>query len=237
KQDELHTLNNRPTLPRVHFPVQEEPRGFGDAIAHGEPMLTSGRPDGSPFNGAVIALGDDIVHAKIGAMRQLISAHAANGNMIVGVQRVSREQATRYGVVVVEPSPLDLGDGFVGKTAYRVSGMEEKPANPTPNRINGEEVYLAVVGRYLINATDMAYLSGSEGSIYKELDFTSLLQMNARDGNLTAVELDGVWHSVGTPLESQKAFIRFALQPESGEPTTQQQELRAFTRQLLDSID
>jgi UTP-glucose-1-phosphate uridylyltransferase len=148
--------------------------------------------------------------------------------MVVAVQRVSREDASRYGVILVDAQPLKLGAEFVGKAAYRALGMEEKPAEPTPNVIDGEDVYFAVVGRYLIRPEDMAFLTGAEGSIDVELDFTALQQHNAASRDLVAVELDGTWLSVGTPLDAQKAYLRYALA--SGDD---REELRDYARQLL----
>ena len=110
--------------------------------------------------------------------------------------------------------------------------MEEKPAEPTANVIDGEEVYFAVVGRYLIRPADMRYLTGAEGSIDAELDFTALQQGAIADKSLVAVELDGTWLSVGTPLDAQKAYLHYAL---SSGPD--REELRAGARRLLDAVE
>jgi UTP--glucose-1-phosphate uridylyltransferase len=199
-------IEGRTRLDTVDLVVQDEPIGFGHAISLAAPHLKTG-----DFAGAVIALGDDVVHAPTPAAAQLVSAHANTDAMIVGVQRVSREDASRYGVVLVDTEPLDLGSDFSGKAAYRVEKMQEKPKDPTPNDLDGQEVYLAVVGRYLIRPSDMEYLTGASGSIQKELDFTALQQHNAKERALVAVELDGTWLSVGTPLDAQKAYLHYAL--------------------------
>ncbi len=199
-------IEGRTRLDTVDLVVQEKPIGFGHAISLAAPHLHTG-----DFAGAVIALGDDIVHASMPAAGQLMSAHANTGAMVVGVQRVSREDASRYGVVLVDTQPLALGDEFSGAAAYLVNEMQEKPKDPTPNHIDGEDVYLAVVGRYLIRPSDMRFLTGAEGSIQAELDFTALQQHNAATDDLVAVELDGTWLSVGTPLDAQKAYLHYAL--------------------------
>ncbi len=199
-------IEGRTRLDTVDLVVQDDPIGFGHAISLAAPRLHAG-----DFAGAVIALGDDVVHASTPAAAQLVSAHANTDSMIVGVQRVSREDASRYGVVLVDTEPLDLGAEFSGTAGYRVKKMQEKPRDPTPNDIDGEEVYLAVVGRYLIRPSDMRFLTGAEGSIQAELDFTALQQHNAAAKELVAVELDGTWLSVGTPLDAQKAYLHYAL--------------------------
>jgi UTP-glucose-1-phosphate uridylyltransferase len=225
KDVEAQMIADRAMLGRVDLVVQTAPRGFGDAISLAAPHLTDGG-----FVGAVIALGDDVVHASTPAARQLMAAHALTESMIVAVQRVSKADASRYGVVLVDAQPLDLGPEFLGKAAYRAVDMEEKPDEPTANVIDGEAVYFAVVGRYLIRPSDMAFLTGAEGSIDVELDFTALQQRNALAGALVAVELDGTWLSVGTPTDAQKAYLRYALAP-GGD----REELRDYARQLLDA--
>ena len=237
RTDELDLVASRPTFRRVHFVIQSEPRGFGDAIALAEPYLRAGTENGDPFAGAVVALGDDVVHAETPAIRQLISAHRLTGDMIVGVQRVTKEQARGFGVVVVDPNPLALSEEFCGRTAYRVVGMEEKPSDPTPNQVDGEEVYLAVVGRYLVNLADMAFLSKRTGTVEQELDFTALQQQTANAGRLIAIELTGTWHTVGSSFGAQKAFMHYALVPETGDPTAEQEELRRWVRGLLETVD
>jgi UTP--glucose-1-phosphate uridylyltransferase len=227
---ELAALGARPPLrPRVL--VQVEPRGFGDAVAMAYPFLSP--REGRSYTGAVVALGDDLVHAPVSCMEQLVSAHRQVGGMIVAVQPVARDAARRYGVVTVHPTPLALDGTFLGRRAYKALRVEEKPPDPEPNLLDGVETYLAIVGRYVLGTEDVAFLAGEDSSVARELDFTSLLRRNAAAGTLTAVEPRGVWVSVGTPQEAQRAFLRYALVPQSGEPTPSQAELIAYARDLL----
>lgn len=224
---ELEFLRSRPRF-RVTYGCQSEPRGFGEAVGMAYPLVR----DGS-FRGVAVALGDDLVHAPVPCLAQLLSAHRQTGAFIVAIQPVAREEARQYGVVHVEPEPLPLDETFLGRRAYRVLAVEEKPFDPQPNRLRGEEVYLAIVGRYILNVGDVAFLASREGSMVHELDFTEVLRHNIAKENLVAVEIRGTWHSVGTPLNAQKAFLHFALVPTRGKPTPQQQELARYLRTLL----
>ena len=233
---ELELIRSRPRF-RVRYVLQPEPRGFGEAVAMAYPHLLRDESKRRPYTGVAVALGDDLIHAPVPCLAQLVSAHRLNGAMTIAVQAVSRDEATQYGVAQVEPEPLALGGKFTGKRAYRVVAVDEKPADPKPNRLDGKDVYLAIVGRYVLNAGDIEFLRTGEGSLGRELDFTGLLHKNIADGMLTAVEIRGTWHSVGTPLQAQKAFTHFALVPTTGEPTPEQRELARYVRALLVEID
>lgn len=231
KLAELELLRSRPRF-RVTYARQLEPRGFGEAVG----MAYSRVREGS-FGGVAVALGDDLVHAPVPCLAQVLSAHRQTGAFIVAIQAVTREEARRYGVVYVEPEPFPLDETFLGKRAYRVLAVEEKPLDPQPNRLRGEEVYFAIVGRYVLNGDDVAFLASRESSLTHELDFTEVLRHNIAKKNLLAVEIRGTWHSVGTPLDAQKAFLHFALVPTKGKPTPQQQELARYLRTLLTEVE
>lgn len=232
KTAEMEQIRALPRFKCAECVVQTEPRGFGDATALAADVFFA-----EEFDGACVALGDDVVHAASPAMAQLISGRRSLGGTVAAVQRVSKEEASRFGVVLVESEPIEMPNDFTGRTAYRVLDMEEKPADPSPNMIDGEETYLAVAGRYAISADDMRFLAGAEGAVHQELDFTALLRRNAASGSLSAVELDGHWHSVGSPLDAQKAFLRYALIPESGQAGGSHAELRRYAQSLLDELD
>ncbi|GIX06239.1 MAG: UTP--glucose-1-phosphate uridylyltransferase [Candidatus Poribacteria bacterium] len=232
KQEELRQIQERPRLDRLHVVTQQVPNGFGVAVSLAAPYLQAGDQAGRPFVGACVALGDDLVHSRTPAMAQLIAVHQETGATVVGVQRVSRETASRFGLVVVDPEPLTV-QNTSGWRAYRVRAMEEKPQDPIPSLLEGEEVYFAVIGRYLVRPEDMEFLVAGSGSVEQEFNFTELLQRRAAEGTLVAVEVAGHWHSVGTALEAQQAFLRYALIPEEGSPTPEQRRLREYVQELL----
>jgi UTP--glucose-1-phosphate uridylyltransferase len=236
KLAELELIRSRPRF-RVRYARQPVPRGFGEAVGMAYGQLVAAERKRRPYLGVAVALGDDLVHAPVPCLAQLLSAHQQTEALTLAVQAVSRNEATQYGVVQVEPEPLALDATFIGKQAYRVVAVDEKPENPKPNLLNGKDVYLAIVGRYVLNVADVEFLSVREGSLSRELDFTDLLRHNIEFGRLIAVEIRGTWHSVGTPLQAQRAFTHFALVPTTGEPTPDQRELARYVRALLTEID
>lgn len=75
----------------------------------------------------------------------------------MAVQQVSDEEAKKFGVVLIDikKGKLNISDNFHGKAAYMVTGIEEKPG---ANTINGEDQYYAILGRYVLNDSDINYL-------------------------------------------------------------------------------
>lgn len=197
----------------VHFFVQSSAKGFGDAIARVCPRMERERKLGIRYRGVVVVLGDDMVYSDTPCCKQIVSAHHLTGSMVVAVQRVSYEEAKKFGVVLVDTSrgAVRPGDGFSGRAAYNVIDVEEKPDDPTPNMIKGEECYFAVLGRYVLNEEDVRYLAGQDGSPDDELDFTSLFRKNFEMERLVAVEVEGDWHTVGSSLAAQKAIIKYGI--------------------------
>jgi UTP--glucose-1-phosphate uridylyltransferase len=197
----------------VHFTTQREPKGFGDAVGRAAPHMQRMAEVGHPYKGAVVMLGDDLIHSSVPCAKQVISAYEASGSMVLALQQVSRKQSRHYGVVVLdtEHPTLDLGPHFCGKTAYRILDVEEKPEDPHPNLIDGEERYYAILGRYVLRQTDVEYLHAGEGTPDMELDFTGLFKRNAAEGSLIGVEINGEWWTVGNSLEAQLTAIRYFL--------------------------
>lgn len=197
----------------ISFFEQTVLKGFGDAVANVYPKITHNSDRGIPYAGVVVVLGDDIIYSPSPCCKQIISAHKQTGCMIVGVQEVSYEEAKKFGVILIDAKKgrLDISTGFDGKAAYEVIGIEEKPKNPKPNIIEGKEQYFAILGRYVLNSSDVAFLAGQNNLTKEELDFTSLFKKNIEGRRLIAVEIKGEWHTVGSALAAQKAAIRYGL--------------------------
>lgn len=210
--DDIKFINKLSSL-NVSFFHQPVAKGFGDAIAQVYPKIEQRKDDGKNYDGIAVILGDDMVYSKTPCCKQLISAHKQTGCMIVGVQQISYEEAKKFGVVLIdtEKGGLEFKDKFLGRSAYKVIGVEEKPDDPIPNIIDGRKLYYAILGRYVLNYGDIRFLAGQDGSPNNELDFTSLFRKNINEQRLIAVEIDGDWHTVGSSLSAQKASIRYGF--------------------------
>lgn len=106
---------------------QPAPLGLGHAVLCAEPVVGN-----DPF---AVLLADDLIDADVPVTKQLVEAAMANGGSVLGVQDVSREDTSKYGIVDTNQN--------TGQTA-QVFTMVEKP---TPEEAPST---LAVVGRYVL---------------------------------------------------------------------------------------
>lgn len=190
---------------KVDYVEQVDPLGFGHAVGLAWPSVDTANCDG-----VLVALGDDLICGNIPAMKQLIEVHKQVGGMVFMVDEVSRDEAKRFGVAQLG-APLDF-DGLC-RTAFPVTEVVEKPQDPKPNVINGEERYFAVGGRYLLEVEDLQFLAEQNPTPGKELDFTPLFARKVEQGRLTAVLPSGRFCTVGNETDLQKSNIRFAMEP------------------------
>lgn len=188
----------------VSYAEQVQPLGFGHAVGLAYPQI---RPD---TTGVLVALGDDLLCGSVPAMQQLIDVHQQVGGMVFMVDEVSREDAKRFGVAQLAETVAHPGSC---RAAFRVAEVVEKPANPRPNIIDGQERYFAVVGRYLLEVEDLQYLAEQQPTPGRELDFTPLFARKVQQGRLTAILPEGRFCTVGNAIDLQKSNLRFALEP------------------------
>ena len=188
----------------VHYTYQQEPLGFGHAVGLVYPIIKEKNHDG-----IIVALGDDLICSKSSGMEQLIEVHKKTGGMVCMLEKVTREDAKRFGVAQISEI-LDSKE-LTCQKLFRVGSVQEKPQKPTPNIIDEQEFYFAIAGRYLLEEEDLEYLFNAPSSKGDELDFSSLFARNIAKGRLTAILPEGNFHTVGNSMDLQKAAISFAL--------------------------
>jgi UTP--glucose-1-phosphate uridylyltransferase len=196
---------------QVSYALQQQALGFGHAVAQAWPLISE-----RAIDGIVVALGDDLVCGGPPAMQQLIEIHHELGGMVFMVEEVTRSEARRFGVVQIAQTISTHQSSC--RNVWRVSEVIEKPSDPKPNVIDGQERYFAVVGRYIITKDDLRFLVNQKPSRGRELDFTPLFAHNAQRQTLTAILPTGRFCTVGNAEDLQRSAIRFALEPfRSGE--------------------
>src|SRR3989344_1011666 len=129
KQDLLKIVRPLANLARFVYVRQPMPRGDGDAILRAAHLIA---PD-EPF---AVLFGDDLIDARVPAIRQLMAAFARRRSPIVGLARVRRRDLRRYGTVSGREEQRRL---------WRVERLIEKPS-----RIADIRPPLAVAGRYIL---------------------------------------------------------------------------------------
>ncbi len=112
----------------IHYIRQKEARGLGHAVWCARKFIGN-----EPF---AVLLGDDIVQAEKPCLRQMIEQYQRYKASVIGVQRVSDDEVSRYGIVDAQ----QLNDRF-----YSVNSLVEKPKREdAPSN-------LAIMGRYILS--------------------------------------------------------------------------------------
>jgi UTP--glucose-1-phosphate uridylyltransferase len=147
-----------------------------------------------------VMLPDEIV-ADSRLLSSLIGAVEATGSGAVGVDRVSRDRLSSYGVVVTEGT--DAGDG-----PFVVRGMVEKP------RPEDAPSGLALMGRYVLTPDVFAEIEPLRPAANGEVQFTEALTAQARRRPFTGIMLASPRWDIGTPEGWVAAVVDAALADE-----------------------
>ena len=188
KADLLEVVQAVSHLADLHFIRQKVPMGLGHAV------LSARRHVGAnPF---CVLLGDDVMVGEPPVLRQLIERWRP-GISVVAVQRVDREEASRYGIAFGTWTT----DGVL-----RVSHLVEKPRT-----VPADAQPVAIMGRYVLEPTVFEALDGLEPGAGGEIQLTDALDRLAREGQLIAVPYVGKRYDVGEKLGFVKATIEVGL--------------------------
>lgn len=172
----------------IHFIRQKEPKGLGHAVWCARRFI-----DNEPF---AVLLGDDIVHSEIPCLKQLIDQYDQTGTSVIGVQPVSDQETTRYGII----DPLTKNGRL-----YQVGNFVEKP------QLGTAPSNLAIMGRYVLDPEVFEILSTQEKGSGGEIQLTDAIQkLNAIQG-VNAYHFDGIRYDVGEKLGFILTTLDFAL--------------------------
>jgi UTP--glucose-1-phosphate uridylyltransferase len=205
-----------PELSALHaeFVVQPEPRGVGDAVRQGEPILR-----GHHF---VVAMGDSAIQGESEPtlLQRMISAHRERGAAAtIAVQRVTLEQTRKYGM-------LDLGAEEGG--TLPAWGIVEKPGpEKTPS-------LWAVTARYVLSPMIFDFLAQTGPGVGGEVQLTDALQAMIEAGlRVQAVPLGEkeLRLDVGNMKSYGRAFLRTVFEDSEAGP-----ELRQYASDLLEFL-
>lgn len=188
KEKELEVVRKISDI-RIHYIRQKEPRGLGHAILCAQQFIGD-----EPF---AVLLGDDVVDAKVPALKQLIDVYEKTGSSVLGVQEVPLEKVSSYGIVASHATDEPR--------TFTVSDMVEKPAvEDAPSR-------LAVLGRYVINPEIFAILEKTEPGRGGEIQLTDALKVLAEQQTMYAYNFEGRRYDVGDKHGFLEATVEMAL--------------------------
>jgi UTP--glucose-1-phosphate uridylyltransferase len=164
------------------------------ALGLGHAVLTAKRVVGDePF---AVLLGDDIIDAKVPALKQMMEVYQRYPATILAIQKVPKAQTRNYGVI----DGKRIEDGV-----YLVKDLVEKPA-PSEAPSN-----LAIIGRYILTPGIFAALELTKPGKGGEIQLTDGLRLLMKKEPIYAYEFEGKRHDAGDKLGFLKATVEFGL--------------------------
>jgi UTP--glucose-1-phosphate uridylyltransferase len=185
----LDEVQKSSKLVNIHYIRQKEPKGLGHAIWCARKFIGN-----EPF---AVLLGDDIVSAETPCLKQLMNQYERYNSSILGVQSVSEEEVSRYGIV----------DGnFIEDRFYRVSNLVEKPKQEeAPSN-------LAILGRYILSPKIFEILENQVPGAGGEIQLTdAIAALNVHEA-VYAYDFEGTRYDVGEKMGFIQTTIEFTLQ-------------------------
>jgi UTP--glucose-1-phosphate uridylyltransferase len=210
KEDLLQAVKEIiPAGMKFSFARQSEPKGNGHAVLMAKEII--GKRD------FAVMWVDDVyinLHGD-GIMKQLADVYEQRGGIVENIMECPREEMVRYGALVGAKREGNI---------VRATGLVEKP------KLEEVPSNYASMGPYIIPNEVLDILpevtKGSNG----EINLTDALNLAAMRGMpIFGVLGKGMRFDCGTNFDLQKANIKLSLM-NSG-------ELRAYTRNLLDTMD
>lgn len=193
KKAEAREIHEIGTMANVSFAVQKVADGSGKALLLAESFL-----DGEA--GAVLN-GDDLIYSSVSAVKQLCDCWETFGGTVVGVQKVSEKDISKYGSVKIA---ADEGNG-----TFFIDGIKEKPAAP-----EAPSLY-AALGRYVVSADFFGYLRRVPVAENGELQFTDALNLQAAEKGIYAKVFEGRRYDLGSKAGYLAANVEYALRDEN----------------------
>ncbi|HYV20070.1 MAG TPA: UTP--glucose-1-phosphate uridylyltransferase GalU [Verrucomicrobiae bacterium] len=204
KHETLREVRTISDLINVSYIRQKEPLGLGHAILVARDLVGH-----EPF---AVFLGDDVIHAAVPVMKQMIEVYARTGSSVIAVERVARERSRDYGMVAVDESDATSGATGRGHT-YRITDLVEKPP---PEEAPSD---LAIIGRYILTPEIFPHLEETAAGRGGEIQLTDGLRSLLKVQPMTAYAFEGIRYDTGDKLGFLKATVEFALRrPDLGGP-------------------
>jgi len=164
------------------------------ALGLGHAVLTAKRVVGDDT--FAVLLGDDIIDARVPALKQMMDVYRRYPATILAIQKVPKAQTRHYGIIDAKR----IEDGV-----YLVKDLVEKPS-PSEAPSN-----LAIIGRYILVPEIFSALEQTKPGKGGEIQLTDGLRLLMRKQPIYAYEFEGVRHDAGDKLGFLKATVEFGL--------------------------
>ncbi|MDQ3918080.1 MAG: UTP--glucose-1-phosphate uridylyltransferase GalU [Acidobacteriota bacterium] len=188
KDELVEEVRSVSELARISYVRQKQALGLGHAILQAKDFV-----EGEPF---AVMLADDIVDARVPALRQMLDIYEETGAPVLGTMSVAGEAISRFGVLDAE----EIRPGV-----FRVRDMVEKPPfEEAPSD-------LAIIGRYILTPDIFAEIENTSPGAGGEIQITDAMRALLKKRDFYAVRFDGTRHDAGDKLGFLVATVEFAL--------------------------
>ena len=186
------------------FVRQGEARGLGHAVLCARQLVGE-----EPF---AVILADDLIDAKVPALRQMTDIYAKHGASLIALQNVAPSETASYGIVSATPMSARLS---------KITGIVEKPKPADAPST------LGVVGRYVLNPRIFHFLEDTRPGAGREIQLTDAIARLLREEDVLGYEFTGHRYDCGSKLGFLQATVDMGLKhPELAE------EFRAYIASL-----
>ncbi|MFD0713717.1 UTP--glucose-1-phosphate uridylyltransferase GalU [Paenibacillus sp. GCM10027626] len=193
KKTELEQIRAISDMANIHYIRQKEPKGLGHAIWCARSFVGD-----EPF---AVLLGDDIVQSETPCLSQLIRVFSRFSSSVVGVQRVSDEDVSKYGIIAPRGSSIE-------PSVFFVDTLVEKPSRKAaPSNY-------AIMGRYVLTPEIFDILEHQSPGAGGEVQLTDAIKRLNDQKTVLAYNFEGSRYDVGDKFGFIKATLDFALQRE-----------------------
>jgi UTP--glucose-1-phosphate uridylyltransferase len=197
-EKKLSQLGNHDALKKINRDIFQEvtftyvkqvsQKGLGDAILQAQHLIK----EGEAF---AILLADDLIINAPSATQQLIDIAIENECSVIGLNRVSKKDICKYGVVT--------SSKVVSKKLYWLEDIIEKPLKNPPSD-------MAVFGRYVLSHNIFKYLENLKPGFGGEIQLTDAIKLMMRDYPVAGYLYDGHKFDCGSKEGYLKAIQHLA---------------------------
>lgn len=197
---------------RITQVFQPEPLGLGHAVWCAHEAIEE-------EDAFAVILPDDLVLNGMACLKQMVDTYAHTGGNLVAVENVPADQTNRYGVL----DPISERDNLIA-----VKGLVEKPApEDAPST-------LAIIGRYILDASIMKTLNGFRTGAGNEVQLTDAIADQIGTVPMHGFRFAGTRYDCGSRNGFIAANLAFALSPHgAGQDATMTADLRGQIAPIL----
>lgn len=188
KEDRLKEIKKIPEMAKYIYIRQLPQYGNGVPVLSAESLVKD-----EPF---VFVWGDDLVKSKISFTKQMVDDYEKTGHLMIGVQKVSKDQVDRYGIVKLKEGTM------------QIEGIVEKP------KIDEAPSQYADFGRMILDKRIIDALKETSLGKGNELWIVdAIANFIKKGGEFYAKEVqDGEWLTTGDPINYLKANLKYAAE-------------------------